>query len=316
MATFRKVPHDLLDVAGAGTLYVAGSPSAKNVLIFCAGWPDKQDAFLPLAARLEKECGCLVGVTCMPEYDRCADKTVAPHKPWGYDLDQMGACFAQAAAALRAESTRPDAALTVLTHDWGFAPGFSFANSHGCDRVVAFDVLGDRDPRQTYVAAVKEQTYQVFFGIAFLLSRLSVQLARWLWIRPVGFIVFKVFRKWFAPAGPLDQGCASLKPPNPFHLYPYWHLLCLRWFSSRATFERMIYNLSAERLITEKKTPVLFMYGEEKRNKFHTDKIVELVRATPGCKVVPVANAGHWLYHESQQAELCFREVKAFVLGK
>ena len=30
----------------------------------------------------------------------------------------------------------------------------------------------------------------------------------------------------------------------------------------------------------------------------------------------PVANAGHWLYHESQQAELCFREVKAFVLGK
>ena len=53
-----------------------------------------------------------------------------------------------------------------------------------------------------------------------------------------------------------------------------------------------------------------------KRNKFHTDKIVELVRATPGCKVVPVANAGHWLYHESQQAELCFREVKAFVLGK
>ena len=61
---------------------------------------------------------------------------------------------------------------------------------------------------------------------------------------------------------------------------------------------------------------MLFMYGVEKRNKFHTDKIVELVRATPGCKVVPVANAGHWLYHESQQAELCFREVKAFVLGK
>ena len=77
-----------------------------------------------------------------------------------------------------------------------------------------------------------------------------------------------------------------------------------------------LYNLSAERLIAEKKTPMLFMYGEEKRNKFHTDKIVELVRATPGCKVVPVANAGHWLYHESQQAELCFREVKAFVLGK
>ena len=75
-------------------------------------------------------------------------------------------------------------------------------------------------------------------------------------------------------------------------------------------------RVSAERLITEKKTPMLFMYGEEKRNKFHTDKIVELVRATPGCKVVPVADAGHWLYHESQQAELCFREVKAFVLGK
>ena len=90
----------------------------------------------------------------------------------------------------------------------------------------------------------------------------------------------------------------------------------LRWFSSRATFRRMLYNLSAERLIAEKKTPMLFMYGVEKRNKFHTEKIVELVRATPGCKVVPVANAGHWLYHESQQAELCFREVKAFVLGK
>ena len=71
-----------------------------------------------------------------------------------------------------------------------------------------------------------------------------------------------------------------------FHLYPYWHLLCLRWFSSRATFRRMLYNLSAERLITEKKTPMLFMYGVEKRNKFRREDR-RAVRATPGCRWCP-----------------------------
>ena len=176
MEGFRAVPHDLLDLKDAGTLYVAGDARAKHVVFFCAGFPDDHSAFAPLAARLAASRGCLVGLSCIAEYER-----EAPLRPQGYDLDEMAACFAQGVAALRALATRAGGhELTVVVHDWGIAPGFMFSNAVGCDRLVVFDVLPagpSERPDKLYYALV-HLNYQGMFAISFALSRfVSARLA-------------------------------------------------------------------------------------------------------------------------------------------
>ena len=68
--SFRAVKHDLLELKDAATLYVAGEPDAQRLVVMCAGFPCDHSSFIPLATRLANECGCLVGVSCMPEFDR------------------------------------------------------------------------------------------------------------------------------------------------------------------------------------------------------------------------------------------------------
>ena len=66
---FRAVKHDLLGLKDAATLFVAGAADAEHLVYFQAGFPCDQSSFKPLALRLSA-CGCLVGVGCMPDYDR------------------------------------------------------------------------------------------------------------------------------------------------------------------------------------------------------------------------------------------------------
>ena len=133
--SWRFVRHDLLDLADAGTIWVAGPCDAAHAMFFCAGFPCDHSSFAPLAARFA-EVGCLVGVGCMPEYDReegCL-------RPEGYDLPQIGRCFGQAVAALLGQATAAPK-VTLVVHDWGIAPGFFHSNVVGCDKLVVFDVL-------------------------------------------------------------------------------------------------------------------------------------------------------------------------------
>jgi len=143
---FKAVPHDLLDLEGAGTLFVAGPTDADHLVLLCAGFPDDHSSLAPLARRLA-ERGCLVGVCSMPEFEREGP----PLRPQGYTLDEIPQAFAQAAAALHAQSTRHSAlyagrssratSLSVVVHDWAIYPGLAFANNFGCDKLVLFDVI-------------------------------------------------------------------------------------------------------------------------------------------------------------------------------
>ena len=101
-AKFRAIEHDLLDFERASTLYVAGPRNSTHVVFFIGGWPDDHRTFLPLAARLA-DSGCLVGVGCMPDFDRIAQGKT-PLRKWGFNFDEMGECCAQAVAALRAQA--------------------------------------------------------------------------------------------------------------------------------------------------------------------------------------------------------------------
>lgn len=201
---FRAVKHDLLGLKDAATLRVAGPANAEHLVYLQAGFPCDHSSLEPLAARLASECGCLVGVGCMPEYDR-----EVPLRPEGYDMEQLLACFAQTVDALKAQSSRaPSAKLTLVVHDWGCAPGFMYSNTAGCDKLVAFDVLIAKKPDRLYYA-LNHLNYQGHFAICFKLSQLSAALGR-IYLS-VMYFVMVAFRRWLNPVGPKDTG-----PANPF----------------------------------------------------------------------------------------------------
>lgn len=327
MVSFQTLRHDLLELKGAATLLVAGDPNAQHVLFFCAGFPCDHSSFAPLAERLASDCGCLVGVSCIAEYDHDV-----PLRPQGYDLDEMAACFAQGVAALRAHSTRASHTLTLVVHDWGIAPGFMFSNSVGCDKLVVFDVLPSDPtsdvPDRGYYALV-HLNYQSFFAISFALSRFcSMRLAR-LWLSAGTLLIFGVLGRWLNPISPRTDGRFSnplgavgfmpwQRPDaemsgalraTPYRCYPYFH--ALKNIARPAAMRELTAKMSFDASL--KKQPVCFIFGEEKNTHFHNQAQLAKLRATAGCEVVGVPNAGHWCY--KHEPELCFGAVKKFVFG-
>ena len=210
---FRDVKHDLLGLKDAATLRVAGPADAEHLVYLQAGFPCDHSSLEPLAARLASECGCLVGVGCMPEYDR-----EVPLRPEGYNIQQLLTCFSQAVDALKAQSTRPrlplrnggypSTKLTLVVHDWGCIPGFMYSNMNRCDKLVAFDVLLAKKPDRLYYA-LNHLHYQGHFAICFKLSQLSLVLGR-IYLC-VMYLVMRALSRWLSPVGPKDAG-----PANPF----------------------------------------------------------------------------------------------------
>jgi pimeloyl-ACP methyl ester carboxylesterase len=62
------------------------------------------------------------------------------------------------------------------------------------------------------------------------------------------------------------------------------------------------------------KTPVLYMYGTEKRIMFHDHRSVQILKSSKGkSNAIGVDNAGHWLQTEGQKMEYCLEKVKEFL---
>lgn len=317
---FRDVKHDLLGLKDAATLRVAGPAEAEHLVYLQAGFPCDHSSLEPLAARLASECGCLVGVGCMPEYDR-----EVPLRPEGYDMEQLLACFSQAVDALTAQSSRaPSARLTLVVHDWGCAPGFMYSNTAGCDKLVAFDVLLAKKPDRLYYA-LNHLHYQGHFALAFKLSQLSLALGR-IYLSLM-YLVMRALGRWLNPVGPKDAGPANpfaavggypwqapLKamsgsvPPSPFRCYPYYYIMrSLALGQGGAILKKMSFTSSVAR------QPICFIFGEQKNTHFHTRAQLDTLRATPGCRVHGVPHAGHWCYKHAP--DVCFEAVRAFILG-
>jgi len=316
---FRTVKHDLLGLKDAATLYVAGEPDARHLVYLQAGFPCDHSSFQPLAARLAAECGCLVGVGCMPDFER-----ESPLRPEGYDIDQLLECFAQAVDALKGQSTcDPPAKLTVVVHDWGCMPGFMYANTSCVDKLVAFDVLMAKKADRLYYSLV-HLNYQANFAVSFRLSRYSPLLGR-LYLTML-FVVLGILRRWLNPVGPKDAGppegllgavgsCPWQAPdkanggsvaPTPYRCYPYYYIFkALASEQAESLSRKLSFNASVAR------QPVCFIYGEEKNTQFHTAWQLEKLRATPGCAVHAVPEAGHWCY--KQAPEVCFAAVRSFI---
>ena len=300
-SAFRAVEHDLLTYERAGTIYVAGPPTAKHIVFFVGGFPDDQRAFLSLAKRMA-DAGCLVGVGCMPDFDRIA-KGLEPLRRWGWSFVEDGECIAQAIAALRAQSSTR-AQLTVVAHDFGVTPALHFVNTSSCDRLVILDYLIAEEGFSSVYDAITILNYMIILGWVFFLSRFSTWLAQ-LWLWPL--LVLTEHASFVFPASPtLDKKCASITRMS-FDLMSGYYQGCRLAFHPREARE-LEKCLSVS--LGVRRQPTLFIYGKEKNVAYHTPKQLGQIREAGG-KVLAVDGAGHWVHHH--QEDICFDAIKDFI---
>lgn len=87
--------------------------------------------------------------------------------------------------------------------------------------------------------------------------------------------------------------------------YPYFYMY-KAWIQRQEIFPLFDgYHLPADQ------TPILYLYGLEKRMHYHVDNHLELLRQQPNCRVLAVENAGHWLF--LHQPDICYKAIRSFI---
>jgi len=322
-----------------GALFLFGDAGQATRLIFmCAGYPDDHENFLPLAHRLATQTKSFVGVTCLPGFDDRPDRPYTANKPEGYSFQEWVGAFKEALKVLKRECPKK-VPLVGVFHDWAVLSGLMWTNQtveedgggNSPDRIVLFDVLlpphpDDRKraptvPRDTVREVVTTLTYRVMLASCFAIRRyVSKALAQIAF--GMGWSVLSLFR--LNPTGKLDEQTVKShrQPMTPDRLvymaYPYYNLM-----KSFLT-NRMAEDLRKCYLPRDlRKTPVLYMYGTDKRVMFHDKSALALLKqerekasdaaaaAGSGSDAIEVQDAGHWLY--LHRPDLCFDAVANFV---
>lgn len=324
-----------------GAIFTFGNPSSRTIVLLSAGYPDDHGTFLPFAERLAKETGSYCGVTCLAGYDdRPQDgRPWAAHKRDGYTLNEMAAGLRDAGRALRASSTYNNgrAKFTVIFHDWAVPPGMKYVNraledaklgqsetGDVPDDVVLFDVLVPIHPdtknppppaTKSPYQILMELTYRLCFAASFLMQRYIHRYAGLLCLG-ISISFLKLFN--LMPTGNLDAKTMEKRQPplDPnrmiYMAYPYWGIFKSLLTGNIEAFSGCTIPLDLS------KTPVLYLYGTDKRIMFDDEQVHEHVRREgrkPENKsdAIAVDNAGHWLYRH--QEDCCIDHVKKFILS-
>jgi pimeloyl-ACP methyl ester carboxylesterase len=330
--TPRKiVTYPLGGDPSAGAVFLFGDADAPNVALFCAGFPDDHENFLPFASRVASETKCLVGVTCLPGYDDRDDHPYTANKPDGYTFEEWIVAIRESAKCLKAESTfQGTAKLTGVFHDWGVLAGSQYTNhilEEGNDdltpdQLILFDVLMPPHPetenkpvapKETLREKVLALSYRIAFAGSFAIRKfLSKTLANVCLVISFRLLVLL----GLFPIHAIDSKAVTDRK-DPLSLdrvvymtYPYYNIFKAMFAGN---FKEVFSGCCLPLDLT--KTPVLYMYGTHKRVNFHDKRAYKLLEreAKEGrrSKVVPVDDAGHWLY--LQQPDVCFEEVKKFI---
>ncbi len=336
----KIINYPLPDDAEGGALYIYGKSNSPSIAIFCAGFPDDHENGQIFCSRLANEGNTLVGLMCLPGYD---DRP--PEKSWdtfhkdGYTFDEMTNAIREAVKVLRKESTYSNnnnnnkAKLIGIFHDWGVVPGTIWTNrtlqdpqSDYPNEIILFDVLGPvhrnlkhdiptPHHKQTYWEKFIEIYYRVVFAISFILQRYVSKYIALLWFI-LGTGIMNVLR--IGPTLPIDDQVFKQRhvPLSPFRIfymaYPYYYMF--KMFFKNGQFHTFFNEMSIPKDL--KQTPVLYLYGTEKRIMFHDDGAVKYLQrerreGRSKSDAIAVENAGHWLY--IQQPDLCLKNVIEFM---
>lgn len=308
-----------------GRIFVYGNKDAEFVLFFCGGFPDDCVAFQPFAKRLAAEKNILCGVTCQPGYDCTAQSNF---KPTGYTFDEMVDAKREACKILKERvSTNPKATLTGVFHDWGSITGAMLVNRMNTESpnyfrdVVYFDVLPPAARKLQIAPAKNLKKAVVFFAYTSLFASChAVQryVSHYLAAPMLGLGFGTLALLGLTPTGKVDSASFRAREPRlaPRKLiymqYPYFNLYKGLFLGRKSSGAGMHLPLNVQEM------PVLYMYGLSKNIQFHDANVVEWLKSEGAkagkTKVVPVENAGHWLY--VQQEDICYEAVKKFVSGK
>ncbi len=336
-----------------GALYIFGDTTSSKIAIMSAGFPDDQHIFCPLANRLATETDTLVGVTCIPGFDDREDKSWTTHKKEGYTWDEMVHAFREAVKVLRSESTyactsdkKKEAELVGIFHDWAVVPGLMWCNRaiaenessstimkniNAPDKIVLLDVcmglhpdMKIKDRPAVVRPSIREEFIAIFYRSCFawnyLTQRYLGNTAAYI-VAQVGITFMRLFH--LSPTFQIDSSTPVAITPSPhnfYKCYPYYQMF--KSFISRGGLQDFKDATLPKDL---KKTPCLFMYGMEKRIQFIDDySVLNVLQREYTCtrreghgrsksNAIAVEGAGHWLYREDQEFDLCFDEVKKFI---
>jgi len=253
----------------------------------------------------------------------------------------MANAVRDAVKVLRRESTNESAAFTGIFHDWGVAPGTAWtsrtlkeyeerkdsSSAFKPSSVVYFDVLfgpnsKSRDipvgvPGPTLMETACSWLYRIVLAKSFLLQRyISKHLAAvnfGLGFTTLGLLGLGPLYDW---DGKSIEPLYKDKPKSLFRLcymaYPYWSMFkgIGKLFGKTSSDDDYKLHLDW------KSTPILYMFGVEKKTMFHDNtsvRMLEREQAESGSlsRVIPVKDAGHFLYVQKQDE--CLNAVIQFM---
>ena len=319
-----------------GVLHVFGDSSSSKIALLCPGFPDDHTIFLPFAKALSKH-GIMAGVMCLPGYDDRPEDGIPwrSHPRAGFTYDETAKAVRDASKALCNTSTHEKPELIGIFHDWGVISGSIWAErleNEAQDnpqilckpnKIVYFDVLAPPSSkmpdyiRNSEVAQLSNREklnylYQVVFAAA---STIQLYLPRQI----------------AAAFGLLGWGLLSILnivPMEPFDfesrspIYGNQRIDFQRWVSMMYMYRNTFTSgdLKAWRLHRDwKNTPILYMYGKEKKTHFHANNSVAMLQREKAeqrslCRVVAMEGAGHWLYVQKEEESV--KHVVDFILAE
>ena len=183
------------------------------------------------------------------------------YKRWGFDHETIADGLAQCI-----RDVSPAKPVTLIGHDWGAYWAYLIHHRHPelVERLVGIDIAPTVAPTPREIALIVG--YQWWLAAAFVVGgkvgdRMTQRMAS----------LMRVPR----PAAALRAG---------FN-YPYFY-----------TWRDVVSGRRSRQLRGYRpKVPVLYVYGESKPVRFHSDRWLEYVRSQPGSAVVPFAKTGHWV---------------------
>ena len=331
--TPKQVTYPIADDVHGGSIYLIGSPSASNIALVSAGFPDDHECFMPFATKFAEQNDVLVGVTCLPGFHD------SPQKPWreyrnnGYSFDEMVNAFREATKILESsnvyeKTTGEKPRLIGIFHDWGVIVGTMFINRYKEEypdrkvEMIMFDVLGPPHPEMDTDLIPKiapSSLYEIYIGVGYRFIYALMHLAqRYLHekVANVLFVPLMLIKKFcLSPTYKIDAKVfQSRKTPLDrlrmmYMAYPYVKLF-EAMFTGKS--QKLFQDFSLPKDL--EKTPILCMYGTEKKIMFHDRRSIQILKSTKGkSNAIGVDNAGHWLQTEGQKMEYCLEKVKEFL---
>lgn len=239
----------------------------NKIIAFLHGWPDDETLWTELIEKLSDQYQCLTFT--LPGFERGRAITL------GEDFPEI---LKHVCEALEEIKISQQAEKTILVgHDWGAFLSYlvEARHPHLIDGLVTLDVGGEVRPT-SLVHGLYLVGYQWWLMVAWFIGKV---------LPPVG--------DWMAQTMAFIAGAPHPRRARSRMGYLYFYL----W---RGLFIKK-YRTTLPRNYLPK-TPILFLYGGNKRYMFHSESWLKRLKGLSGARVVELPAAGHWLTYDEPEA--------------